>query len=80
MTIPQLDNVHIGLITAVLGKGFIMAARSMPPLAPGARYFTRWFHDFLQMAASNPDKVGETKVVESKAPQPVTEVAQPRAE
>ena len=71
----HLDSVHIALLTTLAGKAFIMAARSMPPLSPQARYGARWFHDFLQMAASNSDKVGETaasasaaKKEEAKAP------------
>ena len=77
----QLDSKHIGLLTLIAGKAFIMAARSMPPLAPDASYGARWIHDFLQMASSNPDKVGETtqsasaaKEAEAKSPPATLEV------
>ena len=56
----HIDSVHVGLIVGIAGKAFIMLARSMPPLSPEAGYLARWFHDFIQAAASNTDKVGET--------------------
>lgn len=58
----HLDSGHIALLVAVAGKVFIMAARTMPPPPAACGFWCRWFHDFIQAAASNPDKVGQTRI------------------
>lgn len=70
-----LDSAHIGMITLIAGKLFIMLARSQPPLSDNASYFARWFHNFLQIAADNDDKVKHPTDAEKENPLPALERA-----
>lgn len=47
--------------TAVLGKIFLMMARTMPPPPEDCKFWCRWFHDFVQEMAENQDKVGKSQ-------------------
>jgi hypothetical protein len=47
--------------TAVLGKVFLMMARTMPPPPENCKFWCRWFHDFIQEMAENQDKVGKSQ-------------------
>jgi hypothetical protein len=47
--------------TAVLGKIFLMMARTMPPPPENCKFWCRWFHDFVQEMAENQDKVGKSQ-------------------
>jgi hypothetical protein len=66
----HLDAGHIAMMTAIAGKGFIMLARSQPPLPKDAGYFRTWIHDFIQQAASNDDKIQNPHDFEKEKPAP----------
>ena len=59
MNLPPID-AGTAAIAAVVGKGFIMAAETMPPPPADCGYWRRWFYDFVQAAASNRDKIGKS--------------------
>lgn len=47
--------------TGAVGKIFLMMARTMPPPPENCKFWCRWFHDFVQEAAENQDKVGKSQ-------------------
>ena len=57
----SLQQVYTALIVGAAGKLFIMLADTMPPPPEDCGYLRRWFHDFVQRAASNSNKVGESR-------------------
>ena len=62
MTLPTLTPGTTALVVGFAGKIFIMWAESMPAPPPDAGYARRWFYDFVQLAASNKDRVGAVRV------------------
>lgn len=60
--LPSIDATTIALWTGLAGKLFIMAAESMPAPPPDCGYARRWIYDFLQLAASNRDRVGAVRM------------------
>lgn len=59
------ESLHLLFIsmggTAVIGKLFLMMARTMPPPPDDCKFWCRWFHDFVQEMADNQDKVGKSQ-------------------
>ena len=57
----SLQQIDTALVVGAAGKLFIMLADTMPPPPEDCSYLRRWFHDFMQRAASNSSKVGESR-------------------
>ena len=59
------ENWHVLWIafggTAMLGKLFLMLARTMPPPPEDCKFWCRWAYDFFQIAAENQDKAGKSQ-------------------
>lgn len=74
MAPPDLSKADIALIVAGVGKFFIEVADSMPPPAPDAGYFTRWFYGLMQKLASNGMKAeaARTNIPLSPPTSPIT--------
>jgi hypothetical protein len=59
---PQLKNYLIQHLIGWIASGgltlvAVAAVRALPPPAPLGNRFYAWFYRFVQMVASNPDKL-----------------------